>query len=274
MREPEKHPLFLLPENRHVKIWRFMDFTKFVALLESRSLFFSRADRLGDPFEGSISAKSLECRKDEARRIGRQFQGIESAVVQLAGFGDRLWDSVEADTYSLRWHAEWMFINCWHMNEVESAAMWQLYAPSGQGVAIQTTYQKLRDELPDDVYFGEVRYICYKNDQIDLSNGFSPFMHKRESFRHERELRAIHSKSPTHKRTNPGNGQDEQIAAHNIHNSESGKNFGVDLNKLVERIHVSPVAQGWYTDLIRSIAKRYALRVEIKQSDLDEQPIF
>lgn len=274
MREPEKHPLFLLPENRHVKIWRFMDFTKFVALLESRSLFFCRADRLGDPFEGSISAKSLECRKEEARRIGRQLQGIESAVVQLAGFGDRLWNSVEADTYRLRWDAEWMFINCWHMNEVESAAMWQLYAPSGQGVAIQTTYQKLRDELPDDVYFGEVKYICYKNDQIDLSNSFGPFMHKREAFRHERELRAIHSKSPIHTRINPGNGQDEHIAAHDIHNFESGKNFGVDLNKLVERIHVSPVAQGWYTDLIRSIAKRYALQAEIKQSDLDEQPIF
>ena len=30
-------------------LWRYMDFTKFVALLEMKSLFFARADKLNDP---------------------------------------------------------------------------------------------------------------------------------------------------------------------------------------------------------------------------------
>ncbi|VVN76631.1 hypothetical protein PS833_00778 [Pseudomonas fluorescens] len=274
MREPEKHPLFQLPQNRQVKIWRFMDFTKFVALLESRNLFFSRADLLGDPFEGSISVKAHELRKAEARRIGREFQGIDTAVVTLAGFGDRLWDSLDADTYMQRWTSEWMSISCWHMNEVESAAMWQLYASSGNGVAIQSTYQRLREALPDDVYIGEVKYICYKNDNLDLSNSFSPFMSKRESFSHERELRAIHSSPPSHKRVNPSTGQEERFSAHDVRNSEAGKSFRVDLNQLVERVHISPLVQHWYADLVRSVAQKYGLHAEIKQSDLDEKPIF
>ena len=274
MREPEKHPLFECPEDRQTKLWRFMDFTKFVALLHSGSLFFCRADRLGDPFEGSISARALEVRKGEAQRIGRAFQGRDSAVVMLAGFGDRLWDSLDADSYSLRWNAEWMFVSCWHMNEVESAAMWHLYAPSGQGVAIQTTYQRLRDQLPDDVYIGKVKYINYQSGHVDLSNGFSPFMHKRESFGHERELRAIHSKPPSHKRINPATGEEEQMAAHDVHNTEGGKGFSIDLNALIERIHVSPIAQSWYTELVRAVCDRYQLTAEIRQSDLDAKPIF
>lgn len=274
MREPEKHPLFELPDDRRAKLWRFMDFTKFVALLDSKGLFFSRADRLGDPFEGSISARALEIRKSEAQKIGRALQGIDSAVVSLAGFGDRLWDSLEADSYRFRWHAEWMFVSCWHMNEVESAAMWHLYAPSGQGVAVQSTYQRLREQLPDDVYIGKVKYIDYQRDHVDLTNSFSPFLHKRASFSHERELRAIHSKTPSHKRLNPTTGEQEKIAAHDIHNSDAGKSFSVDLNALIERIHISPIAQPWYVALVRAVAERYGLRTDIRQSDLDAQPIF
>ena len=36
----EKHPVFLPPENENQKIWRYMDFIKFVSLLESRSIYF------------------------------------------------------------------------------------------------------------------------------------------------------------------------------------------------------------------------------------------
>ena len=34
-------------------------------------------------------------------------------------------------------------VNCWHINEHESAAMWDLYLKSNEGIAIQSTYQKL-----------------------------------------------------------------------------------------------------------------------------------
>jgi len=49
----ESHPSFELPEDLAAPIWRYMDFTKFVAMLESDSLYFARSDRLGDPFEAA-----------------------------------------------------------------------------------------------------------------------------------------------------------------------------------------------------------------------------
>ena len=57
-------PAIREPEDTDSRIWRYMDFTKYVSLLQHRGVFFGRADRLGDPFEGSISRGT----KDAERR--------------------------------------------------------------------------------------------------------------------------------------------------------------------------------------------------------------
>jgi hypothetical protein len=49
------HPVFTKPQDPNVPIWRYMDFTKFVSMLENSALYFCRSDLLGDPFEGSFS---------------------------------------------------------------------------------------------------------------------------------------------------------------------------------------------------------------------------
>jgi len=67
------HPVFQQPVNPDVKVWRYMDFAKYAALLEESALWFSRADklgesfgdRLGDPFEGTISHATLEAYRTE-----------------------------------------------------------------------------------------------------------------------------------------------------------------------------------------------------------------
>lgn len=40
----------LQPPSEDLVIWRYMDFTKFVSLLETRSIFFVRVAQLDDPF--------------------------------------------------------------------------------------------------------------------------------------------------------------------------------------------------------------------------------
>jgi hypothetical protein len=44
----KEHRVFQKPEDENAKIWRYMDFTKFVSLLDTKSLYFTRVDRLGD----------------------------------------------------------------------------------------------------------------------------------------------------------------------------------------------------------------------------------
>src|SRR3989338_4981364 len=47
------------------KIWRYMDFPKFMCTLEDRALFFARADSFEDPFEGSYPRANVEARLSE-----------------------------------------------------------------------------------------------------------------------------------------------------------------------------------------------------------------
>jgi hypothetical protein len=49
----QPHPVFEPPDG-HAQLWRYMDFIKFVSLLDTAELNFSRSDMLGDPFEGSL----------------------------------------------------------------------------------------------------------------------------------------------------------------------------------------------------------------------------
>jgi hypothetical protein len=64
----EEHPEFVAPPNLNVRICRYLDFTKFGALLESRALFFSRLDKLGDPFEGSWQVPNVSTRVEMFRQ--------------------------------------------------------------------------------------------------------------------------------------------------------------------------------------------------------------
>jgi len=50
-----RHPAFEPPGNPNIKIWRYMDFTQFVSMLEAGGLLFRRADLLEDKFEGTMS---------------------------------------------------------------------------------------------------------------------------------------------------------------------------------------------------------------------------
>ena len=47
----EEHPACTSPPPNAI-LWRYMDFMKYVSLLDRKALFFGRVDKLGDPFEG------------------------------------------------------------------------------------------------------------------------------------------------------------------------------------------------------------------------------
>ncbi|MGS0534385.1 hypothetical protein ACU80C_31965 (plasmid) [Bacillus mycoides] len=53
-------------------------------------------------------------------------------------------------------------MNCWNLNEYEPAAMWNLYLKSSEGVAIQTTFDKIKKSLEaceEGIIVGKVDYI-------------------------------------------------------------------------------------------------------------------
>lgn len=238
------HEIFRQPPDPNVKVWRYMDFTKYVALLESSSLWFSRIDRLGDPFEASWTAASDE-RLREVLVPGPSTQmAIEEVRSSLARGRKMFRDST--------------YVSCWHSGDHESAAMWHLYSKTDESVAVQTTYAQLVSVLPHHVLIGLVQYIDYDTARFSPDNALRPAAHKRLSYEHEREVRAL------------------MLAG--IEREEDPRPVGigvpVDLRALVQRVYVAPDSSPWYHDLVRAVTRRLGWAFEIAPSRLSDRPIF
>lgn len=247
------HPVFEGSSNPNAKIWRYMDFTKFIALLETKSLFFTRSDKFEDPYEGRLNQITIDYFKEEYYNSVQ----AEENIKELA------YKSIVEDFKESR---KQFTVNCWHMNEFESDAMWKLYLKSNEGIAIQSTFQKLCDSFSlteEEIYIGKVVYKDFNKYIIPINNNFYRFLVKRKSFEHEREIRAIHWRinSKIHKAST----MDEVM----LPTVEYGENMPVDIRTLIEKVYVAPNSPIWITDLVRSMLKKYDLQsVSVEQSSL------
>lgn len=245
----ETSPIFKQPDNENIKVWRYMDFTKFVSFIESKHLYFARADKFEDPFEGSWPKLNVDARQyyydlsPEERKNYIEIMGKMSKN-----------------------HPKNIFINCWHKNEHESAAMWKLYLKSDEGIVIQSTYQKLRESFIDNeiINLGIVEYIDYETERIDDDDMLSSFVRKRKSFEHEQEVRALVSKWSAFEK---GPNFDIETIAHGIP-------IKVDMEKLIENIYLAPNTPDWFSALVQEIVKRYDYTFNVVSSKLDERPFF
>lgn len=255
------------PSSEDLVIWRYMDFIKFVALLETQSLFFVRIAHLDDPFEGSfpVSQSPLD------RFLGMLPHGVfpEGTTVTVStspGLEDH-WKVMR----------NWAIVTCWHAVAHESAAMWKLYAPTGGGVAIRSTVGRLRKALgapspPPSGFFGGDRYHIGMIDYIDFSSANIPlvntaaqFFRKRRSFEHEHELRALLMQWPI-----KADRSIDYVQRPNDH----GRSISVDLKVLIDEIRVAPQAPHWFSQLASKIMARYGIEVVPGQSDLDAEPLY
>ena len=242
------HPCFEQPPNGTLLLWRYMDLSKFIYLLATGKLFFCRSDLFDDPFEGSYSRLNASLRPLIYKDIPE-----ENRNQIFAEFSD-----------FLKWSREWTYLNCWHCNDHESAAMWNLYAHSGEAVAIQTDYETLSKVLPDNVYLGLVRYIDYNSEWMPEGNLFYPFLHKRKSFEHEREARALVQELP----------KDDERFKTRARNDVSGLNLAVEVKVLLKNVYVCPTAGQWFEDVVRLTAERFGLSIKVIKSDLFSKPVF
>ena len=199
----EQHPAFTAPPSTAI-LWRYMDFTKFVSLLDKSSLFFCRADKLGDPFEGFWSQANY---KTLTQRYPPE---VVQGLLQVGHGFDRM--------------RGWHLVNCWHWNEFESDAMWKIYAAQSRGVAIKTDFQSLTGSLVEDspLFIGKVNYVDYDETIIPEGNTFYAYLHKRHHFEHEREVRAM------------------MLDTDQLSDQFVGRFCQVDLSELVHQIVVSP----------------------------------
>ncbi len=242
-----------IPENLDAKIWRYLTFAKLVSLLDSQSLFFSRADLLGDSFEFTYPKANYNAFNGTTQSENNEFF---------------LWVS--------RTFAKQLFVSCWCMSEYESTAMWKQYLEGDEGVAIQTTYRRLRDTLHDCPYvnrldIGMVSYVNYDLDRINDQNILQFIFHKRIQFAHEQELRAVIWLPTTDALCMMYDTETEKETKNA--DAPAGIRVSVGLDKLIEKIYVSPKAPSWFGGLVESIIKRYGIDCSVTQSSLADSPL-
>jgi len=240
-----EHPDFEQPKDISTKLWRYMDLPKFLSLLHTSSLYFTRSDKFIDPFEGTIP-------KINSETIATYFSEFDNAE-QMRGELLNLFDVNRKLT----------LINCWYQSEYESDAMWQLY--SNNGVAIQTTFGKLKDSISlsdDKILIGQVKYIDFDTEGMYFLNAMTPFLFKRISFEHEKEVRAVIWNTQTDRKPKD---EDDKVPIKVV---DHGKHSKVDISTLIENIYVSPTAPSWFHQLIISILKKYNIDKPVIHSRL------
>ncbi len=245
----KEHHVFEKPKDKNAKIWRYVDFTKFVSLLDKSALFFARADKLGDPFEGSFPEVNVKLRPEL--------------------YGGKIPPKILEDLSQLRRRLlRNTVVSCWHLSEYESAAMWKLYIKSDEGITIRSTFKQLTSCFKDeehDIHVGIVKYIDYEKDWMPEGNTLYPFLHKRKSFKHEQEVRAIIQGFHYWK----NGGIDFRKTPFN-----SGAYITVDLDTLIDEIRLAPTCPEWLHEVVRSVTERYGLDKKVLRSDLDKVPFY
>ena len=239
------------PEDSTV-VWRYLDFSKFVALLSSGTMWFARADQFEDQWEGHYPL--AEGPEPTAERL--LAAGHEPEIVRLHG--------------NLRHTMRYMtYLSCWNQSSVESAAMWKLYLPSGSGVAIRSTVGRMRAALkriPETVHLASVRYIDFELESFHPSSFLTPYAHKRRFFSYENELRGIVVHQP-----------ETMEFAMSVKegcppDSPAGVAVQVDPEELIDSVVLSPFAPGWLRRTIREVVERFGLNLQVTESALSRVP--
>jgi len=206
---PSTHPL-PIPRDPHAAVWRYLNFAKFMWLLETGALFLPYTDLFPDVLEGGRRPP-----RDDARTSTRRAA-----------------------------------VSSWHASEHESEAMWRIYSPPQEALALRSTYERLRAGLPDYV---RIHLVQYADNPPEDDDPLSPFFFKRRAYEHEKELRAVVGRPP---------------AGSDAIEEQNGWQLPVDVGQVIERVYVSPFSQQWFYDLVRGVIRRYGLTIPVERSEL------
>lgn len=253
-----EHVSFLPPVDPNISIWRYMDLTKFLWMLQKSALYFARADLLGDPFEGHHTKKTIELEEAWIESLRKRQGG--SLDMNLAV------QNVRAMFRNASALKSTHYVNCWHMNDSESAAMWKLYTSHHQSVCVQSNYKLLATLLPDSCFAGCVKYIDYETDEIPHGNILNNINYKRRSFEHERELRAVFWKTDALNYNDPLKLLKDDLPR--------GKCVPIAINDLIESVYVNPSSDDVLFDVVSGICEQYRLQAPVLKSGVNAPPAY
>ena len=236
----QEHPEFEQPEDSAI-LWRYVDLARYADLLLKKQLFFSRADKFEDPYEGRFSKTDVDESLKSTERIEKLKRQNEKRTE--------------------------VTISSWHHNNDESYAMWKIYAKGSYGIALQTTFEKLKrsfDATDKPIFIGKIKYYNEEEDRVRVdNNSFIPFLRKRTIYNYENEVRCCYAL--------PQNAEEFEWQQQDTYN---GVFVDVDVNALMERVYISPYSPNWIRDIVEGLNKKFQLEKEIVHSKVFESDDF
>lgn len=254
-----KSPRVIYPKSDY-NIAKYLDLTKFISLIQRKSLFFCRLDMLEDKFEGLSPNITYEQWVEEYKYRRDQTNDIEKSKT------DQEIKLIVKNLFSFEAiHKPITCVNCWNKFDVESPALWKIYADSGKGVMIKSSISKLMmafSQNTDTIWLSEIKYLDRKKEPYPSGNSIYPVIHKGLEYHYETEVRLIYELYYNGKtlENNTYDWKSEEI--------EAGLFSSVDLSLLIDEIIIGPFTPNWYKKMIEDLASIYGLNTTIRNSDL------
>ncbi|MGR5250920.1 DUF2971 domain-containing protein [Vibrio astriarenae] len=270
------------------ELQRYIDFAKFVDMLDTRKLFLSRVSCFEDQLEGGLTPTYIMVSSGMANLLSQAVCSLPSATklteeerAESEAHKNKLNNDYENRTYNtvfgrfphsevehgtvFKQHRHWVDVSCWHANKTESMAMWKIYGGSTSSVCIITNVERLSRSVvkkPEyELVLSPVHYISHGEGSFQEYHGLAPLMHKSEFYSFENEVRLL--------TYNPN----ADLLSERPDN-DLGTVVDINLGTLIQEIRVAHDAPEWFFKLVKSITKKYNIDANVIRSKMSQAPIF
>jgi hypothetical protein len=233
-----------LPEDNTI-IRRYLRMNSFLELLYCQFVQI-RADAFEDAAEGAYYSGETVLAPELLSRLGLASSASREQIVRSA--------------------RERTLITCWYEGNRESFGMWKAYGRLRESVAVESTVGELRKILAKGVGgAGDVRIerVRYRRLTGSVSDFATLFLHKREEYEYESEIRSVQSFP--------------YRVGSRVHNTALTLQ---ELNSFLRRVIVAPGSRRMFLDAIRGIVNatfniaRLRFEGAIEQSNLDSDLVI
>jgi hypothetical protein len=211
-------------------VWRYMNLEKLLSILFDHALFFASGSTLArdDKYEGQLTLGEINSLKVPLDALHALEEKYHQPVMQR------------------------LFFNCWHMNDGESDAMCKLYVDGTGGVAIRSNISRLKQcfhKSQEDMSLGRISYITDDSTGPHFDHMVRRYMRKKPAFKHEQEVRLVF--------------YDEKQE----YTGRTGIQIPIDVGILIEKVVVSPRAEGWFAVLVKKLITKLGHDIEVIPSE-------
>lgn len=256
---PDDTPNINLPagDGSEIVVRRYLDTAKFTSFLTD-GIWFGRLSNFSDSYEGRSSEEAV-----------RNWMDIKEFAVDEEPVAP--YDLADLKKAREEINRNQSLVSCWRYGGNESSVFWNAYIDGTDGLAIETTLDKLKSQMEaatPEILIGKVRYKQYKGTRERHSTGdVERVFTKRFAFEDEQELRLVMRRRVNDfELTLNGRQFSVDLAA------SPGIQVDIDPNELIDRLILPPGASDRDITRIVQIAEYHGIDAEILRSHLDISP--